>query len=255
MSGTLEKIVQNSYTAIREGVYDISCGLERSGTDLAAAIRSSPRVPLITEIKFASPSQGPIRAHSSPAAIAREMVRGGALALSVLTQPHLFGGSPEYLIKVRKAVSVPLLMKDIIVDKVQIDAAEKMGADCILLIASVFRGRDDISEYIKYAHQKGISVLLEAHTIREMEAAIDTNADLFGINNRNLDTLQINLGATRDILSSVSTDAIVISESGISTPEHIRYLKESGADAFLVGSSIMKKSNVYGAVRELAKAY
>jgi len=255
MSGTLEKIVRNSRQAIKDGTYNISCEMRRANVDLGAAIRGSAGVPIITEIKFASPSQGRIRAHSSPAAIALEMVKGGALALSVLTQPYLFGGSPEYFMEVRKAVSVPLLMKDVIVDTVQIDAAKKMGADCILLIESVFGDRDDISEYIQYAHQRDISVLLEVHTVPEMEKAIATEADLLGINNRNLDTLRIDLDTTRAILSRVSTDTIVLSESGISTPDDIRYLKESGADAFLVGSSIMKSNSICSAVRELVEAY
>jgi len=129
---------------------------------------------LITEIKFSSPSLGKIRTLSDPVSIAQAMITGGAKALSVLTQPNLFNGSPDYFMQVRKAVDVPMLMKDIIINKVQIDAAEKMGADYMLLIQSLFDQNylKEIDEFIEYAHKKGLKVLVEAHSKSEFENAL-----------------------------------------------------------------------------------
>src|SRR5574342_794572 len=138
MKNMLQKLTQNSQLAIEDGVYDITQKMPKSKMNIIDNIRKNKHASLITEVKFSSPSLGDIRRISNHVKIAKMMVAGGAIGLSVLTQPHLFNGSPEYFQKIRKAVRVPLLMKDIIVDKIQIDAAEKLGADCILLIQSIF---------------------------------------------------------------------------------------------------------------------
>lgn len=253
----LKRLVNNSQMAVDDGTYDVEAHLDGSDEDLQEIIRLSSHPTLLTEIKFASPSQGKIRTPADPASIARQMVFGGARALSVLTQPHLFNGSPEYFMRVRQAVEVPMLMKDIMVDRMQIDAAAKIGADYILLIQSLFDRSylKEIDEFIGYGHRRGLKVLLEVHTEKEFEAALGTEADMIGINNRNLDTLEIDLKTTERILSGNDRPGHVISESGISTPEDIRYLKKCGASAFLIGSSIMGRSDITGSVRELAKAY
>jgi indole-3-glycerol phosphate synthase len=211
---------------------------------------------MITEIKFSSPSLGSIRKISDPVKIAKMMVAGGAVGLSVLTQPHLFNGSPEYFQKIRKAVQIPLLMKDIIVDKIQIDAAEKLGADCILLIQSIFDKKlvSDIDEFISYAHKKNLMVLLESHTKKEFVNSTKTDADLLGINNRSLDTLGINLDVTKKILKDRDERRIILSESGINSVKDLRFLHDCGADAFLVGSSIMKSKDIKGYVKKLVLA-
>ena len=244
--------------AIDDGTYDVDVNLQKSGRDLIEIINTNPHPTLLTEIKFASPSLGKIRTTAEPAGIARQMISGGARALSVLTQPHLFHGSPDYFIKVRNAVDVPLLMKDIMIDKVQIDAAEKIGADYILLIQSLFdRGfLSGIDEFVRYAHQKGLKILLEVHTKQEFENALRTDADLIGINNRNLDTLGIDLKNTEMVLKGYDDDARpILSESGIESVEDIRYLKRCGAAAFLIGSSIMKSGDIKRQVKELVGAY
>jgi len=133
----LRKLVNNSQIAIDDGTYDVECNLQKSTKDFLQIIKSHTHATLLTEIKFASPSLGKIRTLTDPVSIARQMIAGGSKALSILTQPHLFNGSPEYFIKVRKSVDIPLLMKDIIIDKIQIDAAKKIGADYILLIQSL----------------------------------------------------------------------------------------------------------------------
>jgi len=134
----LKRLVTNSQTAIDDGTYDIDANLEKSNKDLIQIIKTNSHPTLLTEIKFASPSLGKIRTLTDPASIAKQMIAGGSKALSVLTQPNLFHGSPQYFMKVREAVNVPLLMKDIMIENIQIDAAEKIGADYILLIQSLF---------------------------------------------------------------------------------------------------------------------
>jgi indole-3-glycerol phosphate synthase len=184
------------------------------------------------------------------------MVDGGAVGLSILTQPYLFNGSPDYFTKIRKQVEVPLLMKDIIVDKIQIDAAKKLGADVILLIQAIFNKKfaKDIDEFISYAHKKKLLVLLESHTKKEFLASSMTKADMLGINNRNLDTLEIDLHTTQTILKERDEKRIIVSESGVEAPKDIQFLYKCGADAILVGSSIMKSKDIKGLVKELSLA-
>ena len=256
MKNVLEKLVTNSQNAINEGIYEISENLTHSNIDLAKEISENHHASLITEIKFASPSLGKISEVRDPVEIAKSMIRGGAKALSILTQPHLFNGSPELFMKVRKEINIPLLMKDIIIDKSQINAAKKIGADYILLIQSLFDNGylKEIEELIDYAHKKDLKVLVESHTKQEFQNMIKTNADIYGINNRNLDTLEIDLNTTKIILEEQKKSKLIIAESGIESPDHIQFLKKCGADAFLVGSSIMKSDNIEKNVKELVEA-
>ncbi len=253
----LKRLVSNSQAAIDDGTYDIDANLDKSSKDLIQIIKTNVHPTLLTEIKFASPSLGKIRTLTDPASIAKQMIAGGSKALSVLTQPNLFHGSPEYFMKVREAVDVPLLMKDIMIENIQIDAAKKMGADYILLIQSLFDQGflKEIEEFIEYAHKKELKILLEVHTKQEFVNALKTKADLIGINNRNLDTLEINLKTTEIVLEGYEKQRLILSESGIETIDDIQYLKKCGADAFLVGSSIMKSNNIEEQVRELVSAY
>ncbi|MBA4437207.1 MAG: indole-3-glycerol-phosphate synthase [Nitrosopumilus sp.] len=253
----LRKLVNNSQMAIDDGVYEVEANLEKSNKDFIQIIKTSGHAPLLTEVKFSSPSLGKIRTITDPVSIASQMIAGGSKALSVLTQPHLFNGSPEYFMKVRQAVDVPMLMKDIMIDKVQIDAAKKIGADFMLVIQSLFDQNylKEIDEFIAYGHKQGLQILLEVHTKQEFENALKTQADLIGINNRNLDTLEIDLKTTETILSGIDKSRPILSESGIDTPEDIQYLKKCGADAFLIGSSIMKSDNIEEQVKKLVNSY
>lgn len=246
MKNMLQQLANNSQKAIDDGVYEITEKLQRSKNNLVDDIRKNKHASLITEIKFSSPSLGSIRQISDPIEIAKLMIQGGAIGLSILTQPHLFNGSPEYFQKIRKQVKVPLLMKDIVIDKIQIDAAEKIGADYILLIQTIFDKKfaNDIDEFIAYAHKKNLMILLESHTKNEFTRSMKTDADMLGINNRNLDTLEIDLSTTKEILRDRNEKRIILSESGIESPKDIKFLHECGADAFLVGSSIMKSKDI-----------
>ncbi len=252
----LAKLAQNSQKAIVDGVYEIEQKLTKSDKNIISEIKKNIHASLITEIKFSSPSLGNIRKISDPAEIAKSMIEGGAVGLSVLTQPYLFNGSPEYFSEIRKQVQVPLLMKDLIVDLTQIDAAEKLGADIVLFIQGIFDKKfaKEIDEFVAYAHKKKLIVLLESHTKSEFLNSVKTDADLLGINNRDLDTLEIDLKTTQHILNDRKENRVIISESGIETPDDIRFLRKCGADAFLVGSSIMKSKDIKGLVSRLVLA-
>ena len=256
MVGILKKLFENSKKAIDEGVYNIEESLSNSGKDISVIIKQNRHATLITEVKFSSPSLGEIKKISDPVVIAKSMIEGGAKALSVLTQPHMFSGSPEIFMKIRKEVDVPILMKDIIIEKTQIDAGKKIGADYILLIQSLFDQGflNEVDEFIDYIHKKGLKVLLESHTKDEFENSMKTQADILGINNRNLDTLELDITNTQKILENFDKSRIVISESGIESPADIQLLHKCGADAFLVGSSIMKSDNIQENVRKLVNA-
>ena len=236
MENILETLVNNSKKAIENGVYDITESLPNSGISLEESIKQSK--------------------HADPVDIAIKMVNGGACALSVLTQPFLFDGSPELFIKVRKAVKIPMLMKDITIDKTQIDAAKKIGADYFLLIQSLFDKKmvQDMEELIEYGHKNGLRILVEAHTEQEFENACKTDADIIGINNRNLDTLKIDLNITKKILEDTNYSKTVITESGIESEEDIRFLHKCGAKGYLIGTTIMKNNNIEQTVRGLVNS-
>jgi indole-3-glycerol phosphate synthase len=255
---SIKRLVDNSFKAIDKGAYETKHSFTHDAISVRKAVTSCPHAPLITEIKFSSPSQGKIRGKTSPAEIATTMVSAGAIGLSVLTQPYLFDGSVEYLAAIRKTVSVPLLMKDITVSTVQIDAGKKVGADCILLIKAVF-DRDlaegSMEKLAEYAAKKGLQVLVEVHTEQEFAEVLKAKHTLVGINNRNLENLQVDIANTERLLEKHGKGkSLIISESGISKPEDIRYLRGAGADAFLVGTSIMETGDVGAKVAELYRA-
>ena len=159
----LKKLVNNSQMAIDDGVYDVDVNLQKSSQDFQQIIKSNSHATLLTEVKFSSPSLGKIRTIGDPSNIAKQMIEGCSKALSVLTQPHLFNGSPDYFSQVRKAVDVPMLMKDIMIDHVQINAAKKIGADYMLVIQSLFDQKfltdiDDIT-YLNIKHWIDLALL------------------------------------------------------------------------------------------------
>ncbi|MGA3197899.1 MAG: indole-3-glycerol-phosphate synthase [Halobacteriota archaeon] len=223
---------------------------------LSECIRRCVRLPLIAEVKVASPTMGLV--HVDAGAIARQMQAGGAVGISVVTEPRFFKGSSHVLGTVRSRVSVPLIMKDFIVSACQIEAARDAGVSAILLIQALFdRGyaTRESEDLIEFAHANGLEVLLEAHTDSEFERALSTDADLIGINHRDLRTLTVDLMTTRDILEKVSVDRrVVVSESGVETPEEALFLKRCGADALLVGSAFMRADDVRRAVDRMVSA-
>ncbi len=221
------------------------------------AIASSKRIPLVTEVKFKSPAEGELRAAQDVREIAKKYERGGAVGISVLTEPKYFDGRIEYLTAVKKSVALPILMKDILVDPLQVEAAQKIGADVILLMAGIFRFRladRPLGSMIDLAHSKGLEVLLEAHTEEEYRLALNSSADIVGINNRDLETLAVSLDTSRRLLALGKQGKLVISESGLSKRSELLELMSLGADGFLVGSTLMRSKDIEEAVRELAGA-
>ena len=254
----LDILAANAYISIAEGYYDIDTKIKTSHHDLKQSIRKSSKNAIISEVKFASPSQGIIHTEADPVSVAKAMSNGGAVGLSVLTEPKYFLGSLDNFMKVREVVDLPLLMKDIIVTKKQLDVAPKIGADVILLIQTLFdmgRSKNTIEQMIEYAHSKDLQVLLEVHNEGEFEKAIKTEADLIGINNRNLESFAIDLSITKTILESIEKgNKIIVSESGIITAEDVRFLRKAGADAYLVGTSVMKSKDITSKMKELVEA-
>lgn len=255
---TIEKLVENSFKAIDEGTYDMKREVSHDALSLKKAILSCPHAPLITEVKFSSPSRGQIRNFGTPAEIALAMEGARATALSVLTQPYLFDGSMQNLLAIRKAVAIPLLMKDIVVSDVQVEAAKKAGADCVLLIKVVFDrnlGESSMERLYELATKKGLQVLVEAHSGQEYSDCIKAHYELVGINNRNLSDLAIDIANTERLIKEHGKGkSVIVSESGISKPVDIQYLKKAGADAFLVGTSIMETGDIGAKVAELYNA-
>jgi indole-3-glycerol phosphate synthase len=220
-------------------------------------ITTCTHLPLIAEVKIASPTTGALRVSMNADAMAKHMEAGGAAGISVVTEPRFFRGSARLLENVRSGVSVPLLMKDFIVSARQVKAARDAGANAILLIQALFdRGyaTRGVEEMIDLAHTIGLDVLLEAHTGAEFAHALSTDADLVGINNRDLRTLDVHLTTTKEILEKVPHDGrVVISESGVTTPEDARFLRRCGADALLVGSALMQAKDVRQTVEMLVR--
>jgi indole-3-glycerol phosphate synthase len=244
---------------IRKGYYEVPTRTRAAPISLKRAIMTSKNAPIITEIKAASPSAGVIRENLEAAELARAMEKGGAVGISVLTEPTHFQGSLHSLAEARKAVRLPILMKDIILSPVQVEAASRVGANVVLLIQALFdRGHCECSlkEMITEAHSKSLEVLLEAHNEDEFRSAVDTDADLVGINNRDLRTLiRIDLDVTRRILeNNDSKGKIIVSESGINTPADIHFLRACGAHAFLIGSAIMRVDDIEEKVKEFVHA-
>ena len=258
MADFLDVLARDAKETINKGYYEVLNQISTPSISLKKTILESKHIPVITEIKAASPSLGTIRKIFNPEKVAGAMENGGAVGISVLTEPKHFKGSLFSLTKVRKAVKLPILMKDIILSPKQLETASKIGANAVLLIESLFeRGycEYDVCEMIAQAQSKNLEVLLETHNEDEFRSALESNADLIGINNRNLGTLTIDLGITKRILENNDTyGKIIVSESGIETLSDLRLLYESGANAFLIGSAIMKTDDIEKKVKEFVTA-
>ncbi|HKY01222.1 MAG TPA: indole-3-glycerol phosphate synthase TrpC [Burkholderiales bacterium] len=200
-------------------------------------MRREPAV--IAEIKKASPSKGLLRENFDPAAIAASYVRHGAACLSVLTDREFFQGAPEYLQAARAACSIPVLRKDFMIDPYQVFESRAIGADCILLIVSALSVAQ-MQELEDAAMRQGLAVLVEIHGADELEPALALKTPLIGINNRNLRTFETRLETTLDLLPMIPPDRLIVTESGISTPNDVSCMCEAGVYSFLVGEVFMR---------------
>jgi indole-3-glycerol phosphate synthase len=207
-------------------------------------------ISLIAEMKRASPSRGPIRPGASVAEVVRAYQAAGARAISVLTEPTHFGGSLDDLVEARGASDLPLLRKDFVVDRYQLLEARAAGADAVLLIVAAL-GRDRLAELMTEVSALGMDSLVEVHDEEEVEAAVEAGAEVIGINNRDLHSLDVDLGTTFKLLADVPAGTVVVAESGITARGHVSELEDAGVDAILVGEILMRAEDPASAVREL----
>ena len=215
-----------------------------------AALQLGGEVAVIAEVKKASPSAGIITENFNPLSQAREYARGGAHALSILTDEKYFHGHLAHLKQVREQVELPLLRKDFIVHELQVYESVVAGADAILLIVASL---DDTTLHRLYDLAKTcqLDVLVEVHDLPEMERALELGADLIGINNRNLKTFQVDLATTEALAEEIPNDTVGVSESGIKTAEDVRRVRACGINAVLVGETLMRAPNVPAKLAEL----
>jgi indole-3-glycerol phosphate synthase len=211
----------------------------RGFVDALARSLSDGRPAVIAEIKKASPSKGVIRDTFEPADIAASYERGGASCLSVLTDVDFFQGADQYLLQARSACALPVIRKDFIVDPYQIYEARALGADCILLIVAALTDQQ-LSELTMLTHELGMDVLIEVHNAQELERMLPLNTRLVGINNRDLHSFEVTLDTTFKLLDRIPSGRIVVTESGILTPEDVAAMQARQVNAFLIGEAFMR---------------
>ena len=249
MSDILNKIIATKHEEVAaargvKSMAQLEAEIAQQGAprDFVAAIRQkieNGQCAVIAEIKRASPSKGVIRADFRPADIARSYAEHGAACLSVLTDRQYFQGAPEYLQAARAACTLPVLRKDFLIDAYQVAEARAMGADAILLIAAAL-DLPQMQALERQAMDYGMAVLVEVHDGLELEAALQLQTPLLGINNRNLRTFEVSLETTLGLLPRIPAERIVVTESGILSRGDVIRMRENDVHAFLVGEAFMR---------------
>ncbi len=204
---------------------------------------------IIAEVKKASPSKGIIRENFDPLLIAKEYEKGGANAISVLSEPHFFQGNLEYLTQIRRYVPTPLLRKDFIIDEYQILEALVYGADFILLIAKAL-SKKELKSLLEYAWHLGLNALVEIHDKDDLTKAIFAGADIIGINHRNLETFEMDMKLCQKLIPLIPNGKIIVAESGLNDKNTLIELNKIGVDAFLIGEYFMRKNNISQSLKE-----
>jgi len=208
------------------------------------------KIQLIGEIKKASPIKGLLRDHFDPVELARAYERSGASALSVLTDEPFFQGSLSYVAQVKSAVKIPVLRKEFILDRYQIDESAAAGSDAILLIAALL-SKKELTNFIGRSAELGMESLVEVHTEEDLEKAIACGAEVIGVNNRDLNTFKVDLAVSERLIKKMPKDKIAVSESGIHSREEVAHLEELGFHAVLIGEAFMKHPYLEQAVHEV----
>jgi indole-3-glycerol phosphate synthase len=244
----LEKIISTNREALKE--YSLPERTRPVRNKCFANALSKDGFNVIAELKKASPSKGLIREEFLPLELAKELENSGAAALSVLTEQFYFKGSLEYLKTVSAEINIPILRKDFIFDEFQIEEAAAFGADAILLIAAALP-EDTFKRLLKCAFENDLEVLTEVHTMAELEFVLSTDAEVIGINSRNLKTFKTDLELTKKMLSSIPDDKVKVAESGIFNHSDLVELKGQGADAFLIGEALMRAESPGQRLKEL----
>ena len=248
----LERLVTNAETLLKEGYYDVRGETDRSPSFLDALSAPTRTSDVVSELKFASPTMRSQKAAHFDAILER-IVAANPLGLSVVAEPRIFGGNIDFVSRAART-GLPVLMKDIVVDSRQVDAAALCGASGLLLIETLARRghfHQRMPTLIDEAHDRKVGVILEVHTLEEWDAAVQTPADILGINNRDLATMAVDLETTPRILAERVKDRPVIAMSGIETRGQVETMLRAGADAVLVGTSIIRHDEPARKLQEL----
>ena len=260
MASILDKIVEARKERLNKSKRRIGMGdfnsfelYEAPRRPFADALRQAGEVAIIAELKKASPSKGDIRSEFDPVELAGKYVEGGASALSVLTEPDYFKGSIEYLLRVRKEVELPVLRKDFIVDPYQLEEARAYGADAALIIVKITDG-SQLDELLAACRESGLQALVECYDQQDLERLEFSSFEMLGANNRDLRTFNVDLHGGVGLLQQGPDSMVKISESGIDSGRALRYLKEQGIDAALIGEYFMKQQDPGRALKELRTA-
>jgi indole-3-glycerol phosphate synthase len=208
-------------------------------------------ISVIAEIKKASPSKGLIREDFDPVAIGLAYEANGASGISILTDEKYFQGSDAFLEDVHQQVDLPILRKDFTIDPYQIYEARAIGASAVLLIVAIL-SQGELTEFIGISRTIDLDALVEVHTVDEAKTAVDAGADLIGITNRDLHTFTIDLATTENVIRTLPGDSLIVSESGINTRADVERVRDAGADAVLVGESLMREQDIGAKLRELS---
>lgn len=256
MATFLETVVEHTQAGLAERKAAVPAeslrerlGPARRGRPFSEALIDEG-ISLIAEMKRASPSRGPIRPDATVAQVVRAYQEAGARAVSVLTEPEWFGGSLDDLVEARAACELPLLRKDFVVDEYQLLEARVAGADAVLLIVAALEP-ERLAELMAAASDLGMDSLVEVHDEEEVETAVEAGAEVIGINNRDLHSLEVDLDTTFRLLADVPAGTVVVAESGITTVDDVERLERAGVDAILVGEALMRADDPVRAVREL----
>lgn len=252
MSDILNKILARKTEEIRARAEGVSLAALKAQCEHQAATRGftaalhrkidAGKAAVIAEIKKASPSKGIIRDDFNPAEIAKSYEHGGAACLSVLTDIDFFQGADAYLQQARAACGLPVLRKDFTIDEYQVYEARTLGADCILLIVAAL-GDAQMVDLNNLAMDLGMDVLVEVHDVEELERALQMDAPLIGINNRNLRTFEVSLETTIAMKDMVPKDRLLVTESGILVRDDVQLMRQHQVNAFLVGETFMRAEN------------
>lgn len=261
MASILEEIVHKTQSDLKKRRREVSWnelesfpGFETEKKSLAAALSAEESVSIIAEVKKGSPSKGIIRQDFNPKKIAEQYIKGGAAALSVLTDEPFFMGSPDFLTDISSISPIPVLRKDFLVDPYQIKEASAIGADAVLLIATICEG-NQLSELLKAAKEFGLEALVECYHESEVDSLNWDEVSILGVNNRDLNTFTVDLHRGVELLKKSPEETVRVSESGLKTPADLTVLHKNGIDAALIGEQLMRQPDPGKALKKIIEEY